>query len=281
MPGEIEVSGTRAPGPAASSLNYARAGEGEPLALIHGIGGELGVWDPVVQRLARAHDVIALDLPGFGGSPPLADGIDPSPVALAAAVASFLAELGVERAHLAGNSLGGWIALELAKRELALSALALCPAGLWPEPLLGAGAVARRSTQRLARRAQPVLPLLLRSRWARRLALNGSVALPDNVPYDALLRMARSYGRAPAYAATNTAMRRTRFLEAQRLMAPVTIAFGERDRLVRQHRLSGAAVPVRYLVLPGCGHIPMWDAPELIARTILQATGAAGERAGR
>jgi pimeloyl-ACP methyl ester carboxylesterase len=116
-------------------LNHVRRGSGEPLLLIHPLGGELVVWEPVLDRLARERDVIALDLPGFGESPALADGAEPTPRALAGAVASLLDELGLGRAHVAGNSLGGWVALELAKAGRARSVAGLCTAGLWKRPL--------------------------------------------------------------------------------------------------------------------------------------------------
>src|SRR6266480_1838522 len=98
-----------------SSLAYTRSGSGTPLVLLHGIGMSRRSWNPVVPALARHFDVIAVDLPGFGDSDPAqADPAQAHPRALAEAVAGLLAELGVTTPHLAGNSLGGWVALELA-----------------------------------------------------------------------------------------------------------------------------------------------------------------------
>jgi pimeloyl-ACP methyl ester carboxylesterase len=258
-------------------LNFERAGSGEPLVLLHGIGGELCIWEPVWATLAAERDVIAVDLPGFGGSPALPPGLEPSPQVLAATVDRFLGGLGIDRAHLAGNSLGGWIALELAKAGRARSVTALSPAGLWGAPLLPRGAPARGRAHRFVRRLRPVLPLLLRSRRVRRAALGHVVADPDRVPYPAAVRLVRSYARASAYAATNTAMRQTFFEDPEQIAVPVTLAFGERDRLVRPVRLP---VPgARSLILPGCGHIPMWDDPGLVGRLLLagSARPVAGE----
>jgi pimeloyl-ACP methyl ester carboxylesterase len=253
-------------------LNYRRAGVGEPLLLLHGIGGELGVWDPVWDALAEAHDVIAVDLPGFGGSQALPDGVTPTPSALAGVVASFAGELGIRRAHVVGNSLGGWIALELARAGWACSVTALSPAGLWGAPLLGPGAPAVGRANAFVRRLRPALPALLRSRRVRRLALGHVVADPDKVPYAAALRIVRSYARAGAYAATNTAMRQTFFVGGEEISVPVTLAFGERDRLVRPVQLP--IVGSRSLILRGCGHIPMWDDPGLVSRLILDGSDA-------
>ena len=104
------------------NLNYKRAGSGEPLVLIHGIGSRWQMWEPVIPLLQPHRDVIALDLPGFAQSPPPPPGTPPGIDSLVRLVAEFFPSLGIERPHVAGNSLGGWIALELAKRGLVRSA---------------------------------------------------------------------------------------------------------------------------------------------------------------
>jgi len=106
-------------------------GSGPSLVLVHGIGSRRQVWDPVVPLLADRYAVTTVDLPGFGESPPLPPGADVSGPGLAAVVAEFCADRGLERPHVAGNSLGGWIALELARSGVAASATGICPAGLW------------------------------------------------------------------------------------------------------------------------------------------------------
>lgn len=108
-------------GIATVELNYQRSGSGAPLVLIHGIGGELCVWEPVLERLEAERNVIAIDLPGFGRSEALAEQITPTPQRLAMTVATFLDDLGIGTAHIAGNSLGGWVALELALTSRARS----------------------------------------------------------------------------------------------------------------------------------------------------------------
>jgi pimeloyl-ACP methyl ester carboxylesterase len=235
------------------------------------------VWPALVAR----RDTLAVDLPGFGDSPALPDDIAPTPAVLAGVVATVLSGLDIDRAHIVGNSLGGWIALELAKAGRALSVTALSPAGLWGAPLLARGAAARGRAHVVVRRLRPVLPALLASRRVRRLALGHVIADPDRVPYAAALRIVRSYARASAYDATNTAMRQSYFDGAEEIAVPVTLAFGERDRLVRPVRLP--TVGSRSLILRGCGHIPMWDDPDLVSRLILDGsapTSAGGQRAG-
>src|SRR4051812_5057883 len=111
-----------------SKLAFSRTGGGEPLVLLHGLGSFRQAWDPVVPALSAVADVVAVDLPGFGASPPLSDGVEPSPAALALAVAQLLDELGLDTPHVAGNSLGGWVALELAAVRPVASLTLLAPA---------------------------------------------------------------------------------------------------------------------------------------------------------
>lgn len=251
-------------------LNLVRAGAGEPLVLLHGIGGELHMWDPVFDALSGQRDVLAVDLPGFGSSPPLDAALEPTPAALAAAVGGLLDREGIASAHLAGNSLGGWVALELAKGPRARSVTALSPAGLWGRPLLAPGRPARNVARRAAQTLAPLLPRIMASPRGRRLALARVVGHPDRVPPEQALRMVASYARAPAYEATNAAMRQAFFIGGERIRVPVTIAWGELDRLVR--RAPSGAPQERSLLLPGCGHIPTFDDPELVARVLLEGS---------
>src|SRR5665213_2781613 len=110
-------------------LSHYRRGHGEHLVLIHGIGSLWQMWEPVLDGLVAHRDVIALDLPGFGASPMPPPGTPPGIDSLITLVQEFLSELGIERPHVAGNSMGGLIALEMARRRTVRSATALSPAG--------------------------------------------------------------------------------------------------------------------------------------------------------
>jgi pimeloyl-ACP methyl ester carboxylesterase len=248
-------------------LNHVRRGSGEPLVLIHPLGGELVVWEPVLDLLAREREVIAVDLPGFGGSAPLADGSTPTPQSLAGAVAAFLTRLGIERAHVAGNSLGGWVALELAKAGRALSVAGLSTAGLWKRPL---GPRPGRDVRRIGRTLLPLLPLLLRTRRGRALLLRSSVGHPERVPPRAASRLVRSYITSPGFEGANSAMRAAVFSGVEQISVPVTLAWAELDRLLRRPR--EVAPGWRTLMLHGCGHIPTWDDPDQVARVLLRAS---------
>ncbi len=243
-----------------------RLGAGPPLVLLHPLGADRRVWAPVLDRLAARRDVIALDLPGFGGSPALNGGAPPDPPALARAVADVFEDLGVERPHVAGNSLGGWVALELALARQARSVTAIAPAGLWSQPLMPKRGVAHA----LVRATLPLVGRLLRGSGGRRLALMGIVAHPERVPLDGALELVRAYATASGFRKVNDAMRSSRFVGLERIRVPVTLAWPEHDRLVaRPAHLPATAYSV---VLRGCGHVPMWDDPEQVARVVLQGS---------
>jgi pimeloyl-ACP methyl ester carboxylesterase len=245
-------------------LAHDRLGSGEPLVLLHPLGADRRVWEPVLGGLAAHRDVLAVDLPGFGASPVLES--TPTPSALARCVAAFLAGLGVERAHVAGNSLGGWVALELALAGAARSATAIAPAGLWPRPLMPRRGVARQ----LARLALPMVPRLARTVAGRRLLLAGTVARPERVPATAAAHLVAAYATAPGFQAANDAMRAGRFRGLERIRAPLTMAWPEHDRLVGRPARLPATVAERRL--PGCGHVPMWDDPGAVARVLLDGS---------
>lgn len=162
-------------GPRPVSVNYERTGAGAPLVLLHGIGHHHQAWDPVTRILAAEREVIALDLPGFGSSPALPDGVPYTLEAVTPVLGAFFAALGLDRPHVAGNSLGGLFALELGRRELVRSVTALSPAGFWNEP-------ERRyafTTLRAMRRAALALPAPAIERLSRSAA--GRTALTSTI----------------------------------------------------------------------------------------------------
>src|SRR3954470_4886478 len=119
-----------------SDITYAgvamhRSGRGAPLVLLHALGCDSRSWQVIAPALAREFTVFAVDLPGFGASPPLAEPAEPSPAGLAEAVAIALDQAGVRDAHVVGNSIGGWVALELAKIRPVATLTLLAPAGMW------------------------------------------------------------------------------------------------------------------------------------------------------
>lgn len=250
----------------AAGIAYERTGAGPPLLLIHGLGASRRIWDPQIERLAAAREVIAVDMPGFGESAPPTEAATPS--ALAAALARACDELGVERPHVAGNSLGGWVALELARRDEAASLCLISPAGLWSRPL----GPRRVDSRAWAQRLRPLLGPLVRSRRAREAMLRGTVARPDLIPASDAEALIAAWIDAPGYDAADAEMRRRVCTDLDRITTPTTIAWGEHDRLVAAPKPPRRPPNSRMIVLEGCGHTPNWDAPERIADLLLEAS---------
>jgi pimeloyl-ACP methyl ester carboxylesterase len=261
---------------------FERRGNGSPLVLLHGIGHRWQAWAPVLDALAAEHDVIAVDLPGFGRSPLLPDGRGYDMPAAVAACADIFEDMGLGRPHVAGNSLGGAIGLELASRGLVSSATALAPAGFWT-PRDRAWALRVLGLIRTSGRApEPLRGAFIRNRYLRMAAgslLYGHPSrMTEEVMRDDLLSMVGARGFDLVAAAG-----RDYLFAAPPPTVPVTVAWGTRDRILwpRQARLAAASLPrARHVWLHRAGHVPMIDEPEQVASVILATCAAAGaERA--
>jgi pimeloyl-ACP methyl ester carboxylesterase len=256
-------------------LNHYRNGTGEPLVLIHGIGSRWQMWEPVLDRLVAHRDVIALDLPGFGASAMPPAGTPAGPASLASLVHDFLTEIDVPQPHVAGNSLGGLIALELARRGQVRSVAALSPAGFAnrAESLGSRGAL--WLGVRVARRLAPRAPALLTSRTARRVALGQFVAHPTRMTGADAAANLRAMAAAPWFDDTLLRLRASHFADGADIAVPVTVAWGDKDRLLLPRQAKRAAVLLpraRMVALHDCGHIPTYDDPEQVARVLLGAS---------
>ena len=261
-------------------LNHHRAGTGEPLVLLHGIGSHWQMWEPVLPMLTARYDVIALDLPGFGDSPMPAPGTPPGIDSLCELVLGFLAELGVERPHVAGNSLGGMIALELARRGRVRTACALSPAGFFSpaEIRLVRGTLA--FTVRLTRVLAPYADALSGRPRQRKLLMNVFMAHPERLPRAEAAASMRAMAGAPWFDQTLQAVTPWARDPVPDPAIPVTIGWGEKDRLLfpRQGKRAVEAIPSAKLVpLIDCGHLPTFDDPQQVADLMLETT-AAGSR---
>ncbi|MHB8234415.1 MAG: alpha/beta fold hydrolase [Solirubrobacteraceae bacterium] len=256
-----------------------RAGSGEPLVLLHGFTGAWMHWNALLPGLSERYEVIAPTLHGHEGGRPYP--LD-SPMTFAGsadALEAHLDELGVGTAHMVGNSMGGALALELAKRGRARSVVALAPAGGWNEGdgearrLAGFFARQQRITQVLA----PRMPLLLGRPKLRRLAMRDIMKRGERVPKaDALQLVEVSLGCTVADRAIE-ALRADRGLtlgDLDRISCPVLLATPQFDRVLPPSRHTARyrrEIPgVEPVELAGCGHVPMWDDTPLVLRTIVE-----------
>jgi pimeloyl-ACP methyl ester carboxylesterase len=241
------------------------------LVLLHGILCSELVWRHVVPLLAEDFDVIAPTLTGHRGGP--------EPSARPVHIVDFaddlerqLDELGVGRVHLAGNSLGGWIGLDLARRGRAHSVCAISPAGVWDEEDSDHDRVIRtlRRSVRDARLGRPfsgsLANIALGRRWALRLvAVHGERVHPSEfVEVGADVRGCSVY---------EDFLADDKQLESlDPAPCPLTLAWAAEDRLfpaelygpMFRDLIPGA----EFRVLDGVGHIPMFDDPQLVAETI-------------
>ncbi|MFJ8649312.1 alpha/beta fold hydrolase [Streptomyces sp. NPDC093546] len=275
MAGQVSFTVESLQGPRTLTLEYERAGSGQPLLLLHGVGHHWQAWQPVWDLLAAERDVIAVDLPGFGASPALPDGL-PYDLPTVGRVLGLLCEsLDLDRPHVAGNSLGGLLALELGREKRVRSVTALAPAGFWSES-------ERRyafATLRAMRAGAESLPLPVLERMSRsaagRAALTSTVyAHPGRRSPEAVVAETLALRHATGFHQTLTAGRDVLFTH-DLPDVPVTIAWGARDRLLLRRqgiRAKRAIIDARLVSLPGCGHVPMSDDPGLVARVLLDGS---------
>jgi pimeloyl-ACP methyl ester carboxylesterase len=257
-------------------LDHHRGGAGEPLVLIHGVGHTWRGWKPMLPPLERSFDVLAVDLPGFGKSPPLPAGTECTPEALADAVEAAMDETGFERAHLVGNSLGGWIALELARRGRATRVVAISPAGLQHKRERGWGRNVLLGMRWGARNA-PAPERLLRSRLGCTLFAGPAVARPWRLDPGDFPEVLRLFADAPGFDTTLPHTFDGQPKGLNEIDVPVTILWGTRDLILlpRQARRFERLIPnaeLRYL--KGLGHTPMSDDPELLAELVAMKSRA-------
>ncbi len=247
-----------------------------PMVLVHGFTGTPRTWDDVRPLLVAAHDVHAAGLLGHHGGPPLPAGVEPTIAALADGLERELDRLGLAAAHLVGNSLGGWLALELAARGRARSVVALAPGGGWED------GIAPRRTARAFRRDARLTRLgarhaerLMRRPRVRALALRDVVAHPRRLsPAVAAALVEGSAGCAITLPFLTANPRYPERLAA--IDVPVRIAWGTRDRILPSASASArfrTLVPsAEWLELEGLGHLPQHEDPERVATLVLELT---------
>jgi pimeloyl-ACP methyl ester carboxylesterase len=257
------------------TLSYARVGAGEPLLLLHGIGHHRQAWDPVIDILATERDVIAVDLPGFGASPALPDGFTHDLPTMTAVFGALCEALDLDRPHVAGNSLGGLLALELGREKRVRSVTTLSPAGFWSQAerryAFGVLLAMRRAARSMP---GPLVERLSRSAAGRSILTSSIYARPGRRSPEAVVAETLALANAQGFTETLKAGRDIRFTDDIPGI-PVTVAWGSRDLLLvrRQGIRAKRIIPrARLIRLPGCGHVPMNDDPALVARVLLDGS---------
>ena len=252
-------------------LAYERTGSGEPLLLIHGIAHRRQAWAGVVERLADEFEVITVDLPGHGESPAFDLAGRTVREAVTAELHALRNELGVERPHVAGNSLGGLLALEMGDAGHARTVTALSPAGFWMngiDYLYVRGLFA--GIQAVARPLAPVAGTLLKSQVARAITMGCFFAHPERI--DPAVAAADTANMVASREGIKTFFSSVyRYPGATQTDVPTTIAWASRDLtlLPYQAKVAAQRLPhANHRRLAGCGHVPMNDDPDLVAEVI-------------
>ena len=268
MTSSAEISG--------GTLNHVRRGNGAPLLLVHGLGAGCRSWEPILNGLAAHREVIAVDLPGFGETP-LPSGTV-SIATLADAVARFIDTEGLTGAALAGQSMGGRIVLELARRGVGGDVVALDPGGFWNDRELKMFSATLRPSIALVRSIRTALPALLSNPVSRTALLAQFSAHPWQLSSETVLPdvcgLADCAGVGPAMDALTKGPRQ-QGAAAGATPGRVTIGWGRRDLVTfpRQAHRAVAAFPGAHLHwFERCGHFPQWDAPDAATRLILEHT---------
>ena len=254
-----------------------RGGDGPPLVCLHGFTDTWRTWELVLGRLERRHDVLAPTLAGHAGGPPLGGGLGAT---IADHVERAMDEAGFATAHIAGNSLGGYVALQLAVRGRARSVVALAPAGGWAE-----GDTSYRETlahfttmQEQLRSVAPHADAIAASPEGRRTATRAFTVNHEHLPPELVGHLILGAAACDAVAPlVEHALAAGWPLDAERIGCPVRVVWGIEDRL-----LPWPSAAARYredwlphadwVVLDGVGHCPQLDVPLEAAQLILGFT---------
>jgi pimeloyl-ACP methyl ester carboxylesterase len=254
-----------------------RGGQGPPLLCVHGFIDTWRTWELVLPRLERQYEVLAPTLPGHAGGPPLPD--EPGSTDLVEGIERAMDEAGWETAHVVGNSLGGYVSLQLASRGRARSVVAFAPAGGWEDgdPIVEERFEHFRLTRELAKAAVPFADEAVSVPEGRRRATLFTTVNFEHIPAELLAHQIRGVAACDGAEALMALARRTGYpVDLEQIDCPVRIVWGTEDRL-----LSYPPATVRYrrglpqaewVELPDVGHCPQLDVPIEAAELILGFT---------
>lgn len=254
-----------------------RAGSGEPLVLLHGFTGSWRHWRPLLGELVARYEVIAPTLAGHDGGPPYPLEQPMTIAGAADALESNLDELGVSTAHVVGNSLGGALALELAKRGRARSVVALAPGGGWTQGDGEAQRIARFFDRqlRLTRKLAPRVSTIMRRPAIRHLALRDIMRHGELVAAADAVDLVVTSLRCTVAEQVLAALRVDHDLalrDLDQIACPVMLASPQYDRVLpverNAPRLRREVPGAEVRMLAGCGHVPMWDNTRLVVSLI-------------
>lgn len=258
-------------------MNHIRRGTGKPLLLIHGLGSSWRSWEPVIDALAAEREVIAVDLPGFGETPPLPGEV--SIATLADAVTEFLNENDLLGVDVVGSSMGARLVLELARRGVVGAVVSLDPGGFWQGWERPFFFLSIAVSVRLVRLLQPVMPWITGNPVARTLLFAQFSAHPWKLSPKVCLTEMRTFAASPSFDPLLAQLvdgPTQQGVPSGSTLGPIVIGWGRQDRvcLPRQAARAVKLFPdARLHWFNHSGHFPQWDVPQETVRLILDSTG--------
>jgi pimeloyl-ACP methyl ester carboxylesterase len=248
--------------------------------LIHGFTDTWRTWELVLDRLEAQYEVLAPTQAGHAGGPPLAEPI--SGTALVEAVEAAMDGAGFETAHVVGNSLGGYVALQLASRGRARSVVALAPAGGWAagDPTFHEGLDYFESAQKLLAGAAPYADQIASTHDGRRRATEWITVNYEHIPAELIAHQIAGAASCPAALPLIARARSGEAypLDFEAIRCPVRFVWGTEDRLLSwpsaAARYREAMPNADWVELPGVGHCIQLDVPAEAAELILGLTSA-------
>jgi pimeloyl-ACP methyl ester carboxylesterase len=256
-----------------------RGGTGTPMVCVHGITDTWRTWELVLPALEREHDVLAVTLAGHAGGPPLEGELGDG--TLADAVERAMDEAGFEDAHVVGNSLGGYVSLQLARRGRARSLVLLAPAGGWAD---GDDSYKEtlehfKQTQELVKAAVPYIDQMVASVEGRRTATQFITTNFEHIPAELIAHQVLGVARCEAVGPLfELALGEGWSVDAEGVSCPTRVVWGTADRILEWPKTA-----VRYreelpnadwVTLEGIGHCPQLDVPAQAAELILGISAA-------
>ena len=257
------------------TMHHTRSGRGKPLLLIHGLGGSHRSWDTVLTSLAKAREVIALDLPGHGQTPAEAD--SGTFAGLARSVEDWLANENLEGIDMVGSSMGARLVLEMARRGRAGAVVALDPGGFWQSWERTFFRTTITASIAVVRAIQPVLPAITKNIAGRTALMLQLSAKPWALHPSLVVNELRSFAGTSIFDSLVKDLATGPMQEGPAATnAPVLIGWGRKDRLclpIQASRAMNAFPKAKMHWFAQSGHFPMWDQPTETVTLILKATG--------
>lgn len=267
-----------------STSNNGNSSGREPLLLVHGIGASSRCWEPILPALEARYEVLNIDLPGHFLGPALAKGVKPNVKAMADAAEAALDAAGWQTAHVVGNSLGGWIALELGARGRARTVTALAPGGGWnrwsrAELRVLPFFIVQRTLSRIG---MPIRHWLMKSPMRRKAALREVIEHGNRISPDLAAHFVEAFVRCGIFWRIIFSEVTSKLMKSAPVACPVTVIWGNKDAVlplrVSADRWQRDLPNAKWHIWLGVGHMPMVDEPErtveVIEQTVAEATNA-------